>query len=160
MKIKLLGRALLDADGKIIAYVAPHFVPEKEQIAGVDDVFNGIVVRGNAVGDTMFYGRGAGKLPTASAVVADIIDAANHTARRKKIGWEDGGPDVIGDFRALPMRWFVRTDEPEDKLLAALPGAALLKPVGGQSGAITAPMTLHALEACGLHNMERMPVLD
>ena len=79
MKVKLLGRALRQGD-KVMAYVAPHFVRDTNPLAGVEDVFNAITVRGNAIGDVMFYGRGAGKLPTASAVVADVIDAPS-TAR-------------------------------------------------------------------------------
>ena len=63
-RIKLLGRALRLPDGRQTAYVAPHLVPESCPIAVVDDVFNGIMIRGNAVGDVMFYGRGAGDLPT------------------------------------------------------------------------------------------------
>ncbi len=58
------------------AYVAPHFVSKKSQLAPVEGVFNAILVKGNAVGTTMYYGRGAGKLPTASAVVADVLEAS------------------------------------------------------------------------------------
>ena len=75
-KIKLLGRALRMDGGKICAYVAPHLVSGSNPLSGVEDVFNAITVTGNAVGDAMFYGRGAGKLPTASAVVGDIADIA------------------------------------------------------------------------------------
>ena len=70
---------------------------------------NGIVVRGNAIGDVMFYGAGAGKLPTASAVVADIIDAAKHVSARKWLSWEDGGPEMIYDADLLENAWYVRT---------------------------------------------------
>ncbi len=70
---------------------------------------NGIVVRGNAIGDVMFYGAGAGKLPTASAVVADIIDAAKHENARKWLSWADGGPDIIYDINLLENAWYVRT---------------------------------------------------
>ena len=160
MKVKLLGRALRLPDGKIVAYVAPHFVPSDSQIATVEDVFNGIVVRGDTVGDTMFYGRGAGKLPTASAVVADIMDAANHLTRRKKIDWSEGDPQMMGSFADLPMRWFVRTSSTTSELFSALPGAQVLEPVGIENGALTGPMTLRQLEAAGLKRMARIPVLD
>ena len=53
----------------------------------MDDVFNAILVRGDAIGDVVFYGRGAGKMPTASAVVADVIDCAKHLNRKKLFGW-------------------------------------------------------------------------
>ena len=75
-RVKLLGRAMRLAGGRQAAFVSPHLVPESCPLAGVDDVFNAIMIRGNAVGDVMFYGRGAGDLPTASAVVGDIIDIA------------------------------------------------------------------------------------
>ena len=71
-------------------------------------MFNGIVVRGNAIGDTMFYGRGAGKLPTASAVVADVIDAVKHVKARKYVDWEEGGEDAVSDYRLLKNRRYVR----------------------------------------------------
>ena len=83
MKIKLLGRAIRREDDKVCAYVAPHLVPDESPLANVEDVFNAISVKGDAIGDVMFYGRGAGKLPTASAVVADVIDAAKHLKSRK-----------------------------------------------------------------------------
>ena len=75
-KIKLLGRAIRQPEGRVCAFVAPHLVSRENPLSGVEDVFNAIAVTGNAIGDVMFYGRGAGKLPTASAVVADVIDIA------------------------------------------------------------------------------------
>ncbi len=66
------------SDGKIFARVSPAIVRNEHPLSNVEDVFNAIVVNGDAVGDAMFYGRGAGKLPTASAVVADVIDIAKH----------------------------------------------------------------------------------
>lgn len=72
-RIKLLGRAVrLPGSGRT-AYVAPHLIPEDNPIANVEDVFNAVMVRGNATGDVMFYGKGAGELPTASACVADVM---------------------------------------------------------------------------------------
>ena len=71
--LKLIGSAKLEND-RVICKVEPTLVPKESPLATVDDVYNGIIVRGDFVGDVMFYGRGAGKLPTASAVVADIMD--------------------------------------------------------------------------------------
>ena len=116
MKIKLLGRALRQEDGKVVAYVAPHLIPEDQQLAGVEDVFNGIVVRGDAIGDVMFYGRGAGKLPTASAVSADIIDAVKHKERRQNMDWVSGGKEVVGVYEDLPQKWYIRTEEREMRI--------------------------------------------
>ena len=80
-KIKLLGRAIREREGKLCAFVAPHLVADTAPLAGVEDVFNAIQVTGDSIGDVMFYGRGAGKLPTASAVVADVIDALKDGAK-------------------------------------------------------------------------------
>ena len=73
--IKLIGYCE-ENDGKILAMVSPRLIPASNPLHAVDDVFNGVLVDANMLGQSMFYGRGAGKLPTASAVVADIIDIA------------------------------------------------------------------------------------
>lgn len=108
-RIKLLGRAMRLPDGSRTAYVAPHLIPEDAPIATVEDVFNAIVVKGNATGEVMFYGRGAGALPTASAVVADVIDALQHREKRKEIGWSDNSAGFVGP-ETLPMRFYFRID--------------------------------------------------
>ena len=74
--IKLIGHADV-TDGKITALVSPRFVPVTNPLSGISDVFNGVLLKGDMVGEVMFYGPGAGKLPTASAVVGDIIDVAS-----------------------------------------------------------------------------------
>ena len=107
-KIKLLGRAIRREDGKVCCYVAPHLVWEESPLANVEDVFNAISVKGDAIGDVMFYGRGAGKLPTASAVVADVMDAAKHLTSRKYLGWEEGGEDAVFSADTIASRWYVR----------------------------------------------------
>ena len=75
--IKLIARAKKLEDGRVSVMVSPAFIQNHSQLASVDDVFNAILVRGDAIGDVVFYGKGAGKLPTASAVVGDIIDVAH-----------------------------------------------------------------------------------
>ncbi len=95
--IKLIGRAVRYENGKISTTVGPCLIQNHCQLASVDDVFNAILVRGDAIGDVVFYGKGAGKLPTASAVVADVIDCAKHTARRKSFGWGPGENDYVTD---------------------------------------------------------------
>ena len=93
--IKLIGRAIQNDNGKIIITVGPSLIQNHCQLASVDDVFNAILVRGDAIGDVVFYGKGAGKLPTASAVVADVIDCAKHTAKRKAFGWGPCEEDYV-----------------------------------------------------------------
>ena len=75
--IKLLGRCIKQGE-KVFVSVEPTMISNSHPLAMVNDVFNAVFLKGNMVGDVMFYGRGAGKLPTASAVVADMIEAARH----------------------------------------------------------------------------------
>ena len=97
--IKLIGIARKLEDGRLHALVAPMLLPGSSLLADVNDVFNGIMVRGDAIGDVVFYGRGAGKLPTASAVVADVIDEVKHLKARKYQFWEPGSEDYVVDYR-------------------------------------------------------------
>ena len=87
--IKLVGTVSTAGKDKISAIVCPRLVSKNSLLASVDDVYNAISVTGDGVGDVMFYGRGAGKLPTASAVVGDIIDCLKHRDRHIMIDWED-----------------------------------------------------------------------
>ena len=97
--IKLIGHATVTDDGKLTAFVSPRMVPATNPLSTIDDVFNGILVNANMVGDVMFYGPGAGKLPTASAVVADIIDIiANRNTDVKAISFEAATDADIVDF--------------------------------------------------------------
>ena len=107
-KIKLLGRAIRTGRDTATAYVSPHLVSKSSLLSNVDGVMNGIVVHGNALGDTMFYGAGAGKRPTASAVVADVIDAVKHVKARKYLDWDDAPAGYFTDSTYLASRWYVR----------------------------------------------------
>ena len=106
--IKLLGRAKKLDDGRVNVMVSPAFVQGHSQLAGVDDVFNAILVRGDAIGDVVFYGRGAGKMPTASAVVADIIDCAKHMERRKFFGWQESESGYVANYLDAETAYYVR----------------------------------------------------
>ncbi len=115
--IKLIGRVRQQGD-KLHCLVAPMLIPKTSLLADVNDVFNGIMVRGNAIGDVVFYGRGAGKLPTASAVVADVIDEVKHLHARKYLFWDHGDPtyvlDAATDSYAFLLRF--RTADPQSLL--------------------------------------------
>lgn len=104
--IKLLGKSWSD-DGKLYALVCPMLIDQYHPLAGVKDVFNAIFVHGNMVDDTMFYGQGAGRRPTASAVAADVVDCVKHMGTHIKIIWEQEKLPLsdFGDFR---RRYFVR----------------------------------------------------
>lgn len=106
--IKLIGRAKRLKGKKISAMVSPCFISKNSQLANVKDVFNAILVRGNAIGDVIFYGQGAGKLPTASAVVADVIDCAKHLERHKLFGWGKKISDYVVSHFETETRFYVR----------------------------------------------------
>ncbi|MCL2546441.1 MAG: homoserine dehydrogenase [Oscillospiraceae bacterium] len=105
--VKLLARAHCTDSGKIYAWVAPHFVPNASPLANVNDVYNGITVTGDAIGHVMFYGRGAGAMPTASAVVADVIDAVKHMEARKFMSWQPAkNRDPLP--HDIESQWYIR----------------------------------------------------
>jgi len=133
-KVKLLGRSVRCGDGRAAAYVAPHLVDNSSLLANVDGVMNAIVVNGNAIGEAMFYGAGAGRRPTASAVVADIIDAVKHTRARKYIYWDRGGEQYFADSDILPSRWYLRTDSPLSAVGSAFPGVQFISAADAGTG--------------------------
>ena len=155
MKIKLLGRTLKTADGKVCAYVAPHYIPMSCQLAHVDDVFNALLVRGNAVGEAMFYGPGAGKLPTASAVVGDMVDAAWHLDARRPLDWSDAQPEAMLDSRELALPYVVRTDASQAEVEAKLGKAEKL---GKDGYKLAKAMTKAQIEASGLKLIAVRPI--
>lgn len=106
VSIKLFGTSRI-RDGKVNAYVAPVMINSSHPLYGVSDVFNGIMVRGNMLGVSMFYGSGAGKLPTASAVIADIIEAAQNLKKNVPMGWGDE-KQAIEPMEKARFRYFVR----------------------------------------------------
>jgi len=106
--IKLIGRAARVDEDHISAMVSPAFVQKHSQLASVDDVFNAILVRGDAIGDVVFYGRGAGKMPTASAVVADVIDCAKHFDMKKVYGWADSVKGYVIDYLDIETALYIR----------------------------------------------------
>lgn len=106
--IKLIGSVKMLESGRIHIMVCPMLVSRESQLSNVDDVFNGIMVRGDATGDVVFYGKGAGKLPTASAVVADVIDCVKHFKARKYLFWEEAKPDYIADFSEAQTSAYIR----------------------------------------------------
>lgn len=108
-RIKLLGRALRMPGGGCTAYVAPHLIPEEHPLAHVEDVYNAVVVRGNAAGDVMFYGKGAGELPTASACVSDVLEALSCGWRAGRAGWS-ADPEGFVNPGELHTRFYFRIE--------------------------------------------------
>ncbi len=113
--IKLIGRARRTDDGKCSVTVYPAMVSRRNQLAHVEDVFNAVLVRGDAIGDVMFYGRGAGKLPTASAVVADIIDSVKHLNARKYLSWATAEDGYIADHTEDTVKLYIRVKANGDR---------------------------------------------
>ncbi len=134
-KLKLLGRAYQLPDGRVTAYVAPHLISKTSLLSNVDGVMNGIVVHGNALGECMFYGAGAGKRPTASAVVADVIDAVKHLKARKYLGWEEAEPGYLADAEEVPSRWYLRTGSGLEAIGRAFGDVRLISYPGDYPGA-------------------------
>ncbi len=119
--IKLLAASHIQEDGSVCAWVAPFLVEMAHPLAAVNDVFNGVLVNGNMVGEVMFYGPGAGKLPTASAVVADVIDCARNGNRTISCGWSEE-PARMSSFQKISHVFFVRASEKaREEVLAAFP---------------------------------------
>ncbi len=134
--LKLIGHATAK-DDKLTAFVSPRMVPSANPLSHIDGVFNGILVDANMVGEVMFYGPGAGKLPTASAVVADIIDViAGRNSEPKPIVWEAATEADLADFGDYTCRrmWILKSD----KDLPAELGATELRSVDGAFGVLGA----------------------
>lgn len=116
--IKLIGKARRTSSG-VQCLVAPMLVSKNSLLAGVSDVFNAVLARGNAVGDVVFYGKGAGKLPTASAVVADVIDAVKHAANPKRLFWESAVPNYVEDHTKEEFSFMLRFETEHKAALSA-----------------------------------------
>ena len=109
-EIKLIGY-VEDINGKLLCFVSPMAVPTSNPLARVDDVFNGVLINANMVGEVMFYGPGAGKLPTASAVVADIVDViAKRNTEATPLGWVAAGDSDVADFASFSCRRMIVTN--------------------------------------------------
>lgn len=125
MTLKLLAVSKAQEDGSILAMVAPFMLSSNHPLAAVNDVFNGVLVTGNMLGDAMFYGRGAGKLPTASAVVADVVDCAKNPQRTVMGGWEQEEAKLAdaADAADTERKFFLRVKvSGKDAVQAAFPG--------------------------------------
>lgn len=107
-KIKLIGCARREDGGNISIGVFPAVIKDESQLAGVNDVFNAILVRGDATGDVVFYGKGAGKLPTASAVVSDIISAVKHSDTSRSLTWADSDQSFVLPFERFNCANYIR----------------------------------------------------
>ena len=119
--IKLIGRVKTTEKG-LVAMVSPALVSKASQLGNVTDVFNAILVRGSDLGDVLFYGRGAGKSPTAAAVISDIVDAARAGGNIPTLGWEDADHNTLIDYRNDVTPLLLRVAAKDEAAAAALFG--------------------------------------
>lgn len=153
--VKLIGRVEKLDNGMLHIMVCPMFVSSDSQLSHVDDVFNGILVRGDATGDVVFYGKGAGKLPTASAVVADVIDCIKHFKARKYLYWQPARAHYIIHAKEKKSDYFLRLEAKDTKqalkvMEERFPGLIrLLRKTEqeGELGVIVTDVTLAVLDA-------------
>lgn len=133
--IKLLASSKRVGDN-YTALVAPFMLDASHPLSGVNDVFNGVFVHGNVLGDAMFYGSGAGKLPTASAVVADVVDMVKHQHTNIFIDWKPEKVELL-DYKESENRFFVRTDSAKTEVEAVFGKVAYVEGVADGEYAFT-----------------------
>ena len=149
--IKLIGQAE-NINGKVYASVEPRLIKKGTPLSGIDDVFNGIAVNGNAIGEVVFYGPGAGKLPTASAVVADIIDCLRNLDKHHEYTWNEAEDDFVSDVRDNSGKYLIITTKPEEiKEVINITDTIRIK--SGEYGLITDTIKEGVLTECaGFYN--------
>ena len=121
--IKLIARAKKLSENKITVMVTPCFVKNSSMLSGVSGVFNACLVRGDMTGDVLMYGKGAGKLATASAVVGDVIDCASNNKERKFFGWADEKPDFVASYLENETAFYVRATDADKAEIEKVFGA-------------------------------------
>ncbi len=121
--IKLIGKAKKSSDGSVCVSVRPTLVPKEHLLSGVNGVFNAVSVTGDSVGEVIFYGQGAGKMATASAVVADVMDCAKHLSARKYLSWEEGDENYIKSVDEKTKLFVLFTSSDFDKTLLDITSA-------------------------------------
>ena len=137
--IKLLAMCKNTEDG-FYAMVAPFMIPKGHPLYSVSGVFNAVYVHGNMLGDSMYYGRGAGKLPTASAVVSDVIDCARHMGKTIMCFWDAENMELM-DIADTKRRFFVRvTKSVKDKVIETFSNIEEVEPVEESEYAFITPV--------------------
>ncbi len=165
--IKLIGHTER-INGRVLALVSPFMVAPANPICHVDDVYNGILVEANMLGRALFYGAGAGKLPTASAVVADIMDILSHRAGERRLPqWKPGSAEDMADINDFACRRCYVIEGCQKcaaKAKAALATEECVFLEGGRFAVISAKMTgreaADAIASTGLEPLFVLPVLD
>lgn len=157
--IKLLGSSHMGDDGKVYAIVAPKMVKKDNPLYMVNGVFNAIMIKGDMLDEVMCYGKGAGKLPTASAVVSDVIDIAKHAGKNIPIIWEQEKLE-LGKLEDMKNCFFARIPaEKKEAALAILPVVETIENIkDGEIGVITSVMTEGAF-AEAVKNLDAISII-
>jgi homoserine dehydrogenase len=166
--IKLIGRARRGSGGRVALEVSPMLVPGSSLLSGVGDVYNAVQVTGDMTGDVLFYGRGAGKLPTAAAVVGDIAAALREPGNDCSLFWGPADPAMLLPPEEAPSQGYFRVSGLDrEELELFFPGAFFLESLEeGEEALITPPATqgeldaaARAAEAAGGRILSRFPLL-
>ncbi len=150
--VKLIAHAVRNEDKTLTLSVAPCFLTESNPLYAVEDVFNGILVRGRAVGEVMFYGKGAGKYPTAAAVNSDILEVASHTTdTAKPLSFVRAEKALLTPAAKLPYAYYLRVNEVESVSFAK----EEISRADGELAVLTNPISFAELrELCKQENLE------
>ncbi len=144
--IKLLATSRQTGDTYTVM-VAPFLLPKEHPLYTVNGVFNAVFVRGNMLGDAMFYGSGAGSLPTASAVVADVVELAKHIGKHIELEWRPEKLE-ISDYKKQTTRFFVRTSADSAQIERIFGSVRYIQvpEVSDETGFVTSEMTEEEFE--------------
>ncbi|MBP1576877.1 MAG: homoserine dehydrogenase [Oscillospiraceae bacterium] len=143
--IKLIARVKKTEKG-LVAVVSPALVKKSSPFGNVSDVFNAVLVRGSDLGDVMFYGKGAGKTPTASAVLSDVIDAAGANGSIANVGWVDAPHNTLIDYREEVCAFFIRAANDKFDAAAKLFGCENVIELEGEKAFFTKEMSVGEFE--------------
>ena len=157
MKLRLLGRAVQSENG-LFVFVSPHFVPETQLLAGIGGVYNAVEICGSEVGRVQFAGPGAGRYPTASAVLGDVIELAGNPGRQR-CAWS-AEPARLAPLEDFKARWFVRTKERRGAVEERLGAVRWLPAQMGWQGGFTEKLPRRALSESGLRLEAVFPVRE
>ena len=154
--IKLIGDVKVLDDDRMDIFVAPMLISKNSQLANIDNEFNGIMVRGDCTDDVVFYGKGAGSMPTASAVVADIVDCGKHLKRRKFLFWVDSDNENILPYNESRTAMFLRLKSGDKAVAIERFGDIQVIAEGDECALITPVLTIGEIE----QNLEGIDVLS
>ena len=150
--IKLLASSKKVGDS-YSCMVAPFMLDKNHPLCGVNDVFNAVFLKGNVLGDAMFYGSGAGKLPTASAVVADVVDMVKHQHTNIGVEWNPEKLTLL-DYMDSQNAFFVRTSSDKAAVEAAFGQVSFVEPVCDGELAFTTEVMTEAAFAKAAESIE------